>query len=49
VSDAGQGEGKRGREADLQEVVLDDVTDDAVLIKVAPSSLCAEVFTENHL
>lgn len=34
---------------DLQQVVLDDVTDDAVLVKVAPSPLRAEVFTENHL
>lgn len=39
--------GKQGH--DLQQVVLDDVSDNAILVKVAPSPLCAEVFTEDDL
>lgn len=34
---------------DLQQVVLDDVTDDAVTIKVAAAALRPEVFAEDHL
>ena len=33
----------------LQEVVLDDVTNDAVLIKVAAAALRAKVLAEDHL
>lgn len=39
--------GKQGH--DLQQMVLDDISDDAILIKVAAPALCAEVFTENDL
>ena len=39
--------GKQGH--DLQQVVLDDISDDAILIKVAAPALCAKVFTENDL
>ena len=34
---------------DLQQVVLDDVTNDAVLIKVTPATVCTKVLTENDL
>ena len=30
-------------------MILDDISDDAILIKVAASALCAKVFTENDL
>jgi hypothetical protein len=39
--------GKQGQ--DLQQVVLDDVTYDAILVKVAPTPLGAKVFTEDDL
>ena len=39
--------GKQGH--DLQQVVLDNISDDAVLIEVAASALCAKVFTEDDL
>mmetsp|Transcript_17395 Transcript_17395/g.52121 ORF Transcript_17395/g.52121 Transcript_17395/m.52121 type:complete len:381 (-) Transcript_17395:766-1908(-) len=34
---------------DLQQVVLDDVTDDAILVKVPAAPLCAEILTEDDL
>ena len=39
--------GKQGH--DLQQMVLDDISDDAVLIKVAASAFCAKVFAEDDL
>ena len=39
--------GKQGH--DLQQVVLDDVSDDAILVKVAAPPLCAKVLAENDL
>lgn len=30
-------------------MVLDHITDDAVLVEVAPTPLCAKVLTEDHL
>ena len=39
--------GKQGH--DLQQVVLDDISDDAILIKVAAPALCAKVLAENDL
>jgi len=34
---------------DLQQMVLDDITDDAILVKVAATPLCAKVLTEDDL
>lgn len=39
--------GKQGH--DLEQMVLNDVTDDAILVKVAAAALCAKVFTEDDL
>ncbi len=39
--------GEQGQ--DLQQVVLDDVADDAVLVKVSAAPLRAEVLAEDHL
>ncbi len=39
--------GKEGH--NLQQVVLDDVSDDAVLVKIAAAALCAKVFAEDDL
>lgn len=39
--------GKQGH--DLQQVILDDISNDAVFIKVATPALGAKVFTENDL
>lgn len=39
----------REQRHNLQQVVLYDITDDAVLVKVAATPLCAEVFTEYDL
>lgn len=33
----------------LQEVVLDDITDDAILVKVTAAALSSKVLTENDL
>ena len=39
--------GKQGH--DLQQVVLDDISNDAILVEVATSALRAEVFAEDDL
>ena len=39
--------GKEGKY--LQQVILDDISDDAVLIKVSAPPFSAKVFTENDL
>lgn len=39
--------GKQGH--DLQQMVLDDISDDAILVKVSASPLCAKVFAEDDL
>lgn len=39
--------GKQGH--DLQQMVLDDISDDAVLVEVAASALRAKIFTEDDL
>lgn len=34
---------------DLQQVILDDITNDAILIKIATTALSTKVFTEDDL
>lgn len=39
----------RKERQDLKEVVLDDITNDAILIEVSAAPLCPEVLTEDDL
>ena len=39
--------GKQGH--DLQQVILDDISDDAILVEIASSPLCPKIFTEDDL
>ena len=34
---------------DLQQMVLNDIPDDAIVVKIASPSFCAKVLTEDHL